>query len=400
MRRKLSVSAALVLVLIGALLTFQITYSFVGQKYQEKLDQIMANQTDFSKLAAVDELVRDQFVGTINDTELMEKTLRGYMQGLGDSGCSYLSKEEFAEYVRSGSGEGMGVGVNVTYLSSLKPMYVYRVFEDSPADKAGILPGDVIDAINGEPVQNMGFAVAKAKLNGAEGGSVALSLRRGEQPLELTVSYASFRVETVSYSMLDQTVGYLRIYSINPLTEGEFKAAVDALVSQGAKSLVYDLRNTVGGDYTTVVKMLDHLIAGKTLARTYSSEKDVSSVLASTDHSVTLPSAVLVNGITSSGAELFAASLRDCSGAILVGETTYGDAAIRTSVKLADLSGLVITTRYFAPPVSESFQGKGLICDVQASLAPGEELSLYTLSYQADSQLQAAVRALTTSQSQ
>lgn len=395
MKRKLSLSAALVLVMIGVLLTFQITNSFVGMKYQEKLDQITANRLDFSKLAAVDDVVREQYVGKIDETELAESAVRGYVQGLGDAGCTYLTKDEFSCYLRTGSGEGMGVGINAAYLSSDKQMYIYRVFEDSSAAKAGIRSGDVIEAVNGESVQALGFAAAKAKLSGNQGDSVSLSIRRGEQVLDFTLTHASYRVETVNYSMVSGTVGYLRIYSINSLTEGEFKKAVDTLLAQGAKAMVYDLRNTNGGDYDTAVKMLDHLISGTTLLRTYSSETDVTAVEASADHSVSIPSAVLVNGLTSSCAELFAASLRDCSGALLVGETTYGDAAIRKAVKLADLSGLVITTRYFAPPVSEAFHGKGLTCDVSVSLAPEQELSLYTLSFEADAQLQAAIQALT-----
>lgn len=394
MGRKLSVSAALVLLLIGALITFQITYSYVGYKYQEKLDEITENRLVFSKLAAVDELVRSQYVGSINEEELTDKLLRGYMQGLGDSDCAYLSKEEFSEYVLTGSGERFGIGVNTTYLSASGQMLIFRVFEGSPAAKAGIAAGDVIEAVNGHPVSRIGYTSARAKLYGEEGGSVSLTLKRGEQTLELAVDFDAIRVQTVSYSMLDDSVGYVRIYSVNNLTEGEFKAAVDALVAQGAKAMIYDLRNNVGGSFDAVVRMLDHLISDRPLARTYSSKEDVLAVNSTAEHSLSLPSAVLVNSITASSAELFAASLRDCQNAVVVGEKTAGNASILTTVKLADLSGLVITTRYFAPPISESFHQKGLSCDVEASLASEHELSLYTLSYEEDTQLQAAVAAL------
>ncbi len=394
MKRKLSVSAALVLLLIGALITFQITYSYVGYKYQDKLDEITENQLDFSKLAAVDELVRSQYVGSIDETELGDKLLRGYMQGLGDSGCSYLSKEEFSEYVLTGSGERFGIGVNATYLSGSEQMYIYRVFDGSPAAKAGVVPGDVIEAVNGQAVAQIGYTAARAKLYGDEGGSVSLTVKRGEQSVALELSFAAIRVETLSYSMLENSVGYVRIYSVNALTEGEFKAAVDALCAQGAKAMVYDLRNNTGGSFDVVTRMLDYLVSDRPLARTYASKDDVTVVNSTPEHSVSLPSAVIVNSITASSAELFAASLRDNAGALVVGEKTAGDAAILTSVKLADLSGLVITTRYFAPPVSESFHNKGLTCDVEASLAPEHELSLYTISFEEDTQLQAAVAAL------
>lgn len=394
MRRKVTVSAALILVLIGALVTFQITYSFVGDRYQTKLDELMANQMAFEKLAAVDDLVRSQYVGAINEAQLEENTLRGYMMGLGDKGCSYLTQEELSEYLLNESGQRWGVGVGATYHSQEDSLYVYRVFQDSPAQKAGLLSGDRIVSVNGASVRSLGYTASHAKLYGPEGSSVELEVKRGENLLQLTVAYASIQVETVSFSMLPEQVGYVRIYSMNALTEGEFKTAVDSLVAQGARSLLFDLRSTVGGKHEVAVKMLDHLVSGCVLARTYTDSENINGIHATNDHTVDLPFGVMVNAITASSAELFAASLRDCTGAVVVGETTQGEAAVRTWVKLADLSGLVITTSYFAPPESESFHNKGLVCDVVASLVPGQEQSPYVLQVENDAQLQAALQAL------
>lgn len=392
MKRKLSISATVVLVLIGALLTFQVTYSFVGMKYQNKLDELAAMSYDFSKLAAIDALVRDQYPGVIDEKLLEESTLRGYMNGLGDSGCYYLDGAEFDEYVLNSSGDRCGVGVAVRPAGSTSQMIVYSVYEQSSAELAGMLEGDCILSVNGIGVSGDNYSQLRSSLYGKEGDKVKLVILRGDQVLNLELSYAPVKEHTLYWKIIDGNVGYVRIYSFNSYTVSDFCAAVDALEAKSVKGIVFDLRHNNNGSMTDAVSMLDYLINDKVLARSYVKSGDYTVKNATPDHSVDNRFSVIVDGATGAGAELFAASLRDCTQAAVVGENTFGDGHEKALVKLADRTALVLTLGYYAPAVSDEFENVGVKCDIASPLY--DEGYLYRIDVENDMQLKLSLESL------
>ena len=391
MKRKLSISAAVILVLIGALLTFQVTYSFVGMKYQNKLDELTAMGYDFSKLSAIDALVRDQYPGVIDEKLLEESALRGYMKGLGDAESYYLNSEELDEYLFRVAGDRCGIGVSVCALGATSHMTVYSVFDQSSAQAAGILKGDRILSVNSSVVSAENFSSLASALYGKEGEKVSLAILRSEQIINLEVSYAPVKEHTLYWEVLDGNIGYVRIYGFNSYTVSDFCAAVDSLVAKNVKGIVFDLRHNNDGAMSDAVSMLDYLINDKVIARSYVKSGEYTTHNATSDHSVDLPYSVIIDRETGAGAELFASSLRDCTGAKLVGETSLGDGCDSALIRLADHTGIVLTVGYYAPAVSEEFRSVGVKCDIGAPLY--DESYLYRIDIVNDLQLKLSLES-------
>ena len=359
MKRKISLSAALVLVLIGALLTFQITDSALTSKYQTKLDQLTDDRLDLSKLSAVDEIVRQRRQGALDEKALQDMSAKGYMEGLGDPRCEYLSMEELSLRLEADAGKKTGVGADPVADPSTGSVYVAAVHKGSPAEAAGIVCGDRIISVNGaDPSPGV------PEFYGAEGSGVTLELEKADGSIaSAAVFCAPYDAQSVVYIPVSDDVGMVRITAFNSSSEAAFREIMD---SCGVKKIVFDLRGS-GGDGEVALRLLDYILSDCALARTYTDPENVSVVNATSDHTVDIKCAVLVDKGTFAGAELFAAVLRDCAGATLVGERTAGDAAFRTLIRLSDQSAIVLTSGYFAPPVSGAFEGVGLECDLEAA---------------------------------
>ena len=150
MSKKITVGMAIVLMLLAILVTFQITYVALNNKYKSELNELTSIQQSFAKLAAVDELYRSLYIGEIDEEELTDELIRGYVYGTGDKYAYYLDKEQFAEMMADNQGEMQGIGVYVIYQNDM--IEIVSVMPDSPALEAGLEPGDLIVYVDGESV--------------------------------------------------------------------------------------------------------------------------------------------------------------------------------------------------------------------------------------------------------
>ena len=149
MKKKITVSTAIVFVLFAILLTFEMTYHFVGMAYQKKVDTLTKTQSDFSLLAEADLIIRENFNGAMDDRKIENGLISGYVSALEDPYSRYLSAEEYERYQKEQAQAGSGIGVRVTYDTKREEVVVYHVSQESPAEKEGLLSGDVILEIDG-----------------------------------------------------------------------------------------------------------------------------------------------------------------------------------------------------------------------------------------------------------
>ncbi len=394
MKKRISVLGCAALILLAAVLTFQLTFHFVSARYQEKLDDLTVSGADFTKLREADDLIRKNFLGQIDEGSLEDGALKGYVSGLNDAYSRYMTPEEYTVYQQSLSGAASGVGIRATQDPDSGEVVVYGVLSGSPADEANIRKGDVLYRVDDTPVSELGFYNAMKALSGAAGTKVKVSFLRevAAQRMELvfTMVRADVKVNSVSWEMLHETVGYLQIFSFDLETDEEFRAAIDALIADGAKSLIIDVRNNSGGSVDAMGRMLDLLLPrGDIFYRTGLDGKETA--YPSDEHSVSLPMAVLINENTASAAELFAAVLKDEGAATLVGKTTYGKATGQRITEMEDGSALVLTYEKFRTARGESFDGKGVSPDVVSEF---DGANLYLISRSKDTQLQDALKAL------
>ncbi|MBQ9545114.1 MAG: PDZ domain-containing protein [Clostridia bacterium] len=363
MKRQISVASSIVLVIIGALFTFQLTCRVLNDKYQKKLDQISDGRQDFSKLFAVQEILKKNYVGAIDPASLDAASVSGYLESLSDGRCRYLDKNALFDYLLLGSGSLRGPGFD-TVCDKEGNVFISRVIGGTGAEDSGLLVGDRIVSVNSRPVSGLSPSQLRELVWSQSGDKVSVVCSRAGASFTADVAVKTFDYPSVSFS-LEGNEAYVRIWLFTSRTADELSAAFESFKNSLVDSLVIDLRSCDWGSFENASAVLDRLVSDLPYARTYSSVEDVTVLRASYGTILPLSPTVWVDSSTSGAAELVAASLRDCSGAGLVGSATAGNGAVQTLFRLSDQTAVLIVTRYFAPPVSASFEGIGLTCDAE-----------------------------------
>ena len=402
MKKKISLGASIVLILLAALLTFQVTFTVMSIKHRQEMTDAYAHLANFNKLLEVDALFRNLYVKDFDETELMDGILAGYVMGSGDRFGAYYPAEEFQTYMDSLNGDMQGIGVNVIYNSEYGAIEIINVMPDSPALEAGVEPGDLIVYVGEEmeSVAELGYYGALAKLQGKAGTMAVFTVARGKH-YEESVSFSILRgyvtEQTVMHHVysLDNTVGVVKITGFDRATPDQFFAAVQTLLDGGCTRLVVDVRNNPGGELQAICSVLDYLLPYGPVIRTVDRAGNEEVIYRSDAKALNVPMAVLVNENTASAGELFCSALQDYEKAVIVGTQTYGKGSMQTIRQLSDGSGLSVTYRYYCPPFSDNYDGVGVTPDVVVEPAGAMlEKNIYKITDEEDNQLQAAVAEL------
>ncbi len=351
------------------------------------------------KFAAILGLIRDNYYEELTDQEILKALSQGLADGIESPYTYYLSAEEFQSMMESMQGSYSGIGATVSWNQG-GYNEIIDVTPNGPAEEAGVLPGDIPVEVNGQNVEDFTDpSQLSAIVRGPEGTEITMVFYRPSETRYVTIKMVRRTVENVSVSskMLDNDIGYIRINSFIQDLLPQFKSAVDGLVSDGAKHIVFDLRNNPGGSASSLVEVLDYLLPEGEIARTVGREngEEVSEVWTS-DASFGVPEemryAILLNQNSASASELFAGALRDFGKAVLIGETTYGKGSGTTTYRLADGSALNLTIFEYILPKGGRVEGVGLEPDIPSELDP-EDLSvpLARLPEEDDNQLQDAL---------
>lgn len=349
---------------------------------------------DYNRLLELYTLISQNYMGEMDHDTMMQTALQAYVASLGDPYSSYMTKSQQEAFIDGDYGNKVGIGIRIYMLEDSCGLNVYYVFANSSAEVAGLKKGDVITAVDGVAVTYENYTESVNRVAGEEGTTVNLTVLRGDESFELSVTRCSFVVKSVEYRMLEgsEDIGYVRIDSLASDTVAAFKEAVEALKELGAAKYIFDVRDDSGGYLSTITEILDLLLPEGPIVHYNSS--DGSSYTEYSDAATILnaPMAVLINGNTASAAELFAAALQDYKLATLVGETTYGKGVMQTLYTLSNGDTLKLTTSEYSPPYSENYNGVGVKPDVEVSLPEGKIYYMY--SDEDDPQIQAAVEAL------
>ncbi len=348
----------------------------------------------FLKLKQLDFLVRNNFYGDVDETELTDSIIEGYVKGIGDRFAGYYDVESTEKRVDSLNGNGSGIGIIVTEHPDTGYIYVKNVYDDGPAAKAGIVSGDQITAIDNISVLDTGYSQAVDSIIRELGETVELALLRGDKSITVTVEYSKFTTQTVFAQFFDGGYGYIEITSFNNETTAQFENAVNQLVQLGAKALIFDLRGNGGGTVDSVTEMVDFICPeGVVMTVKYADGRE--EVLAESDkNEIDLPMVVLTDGSTASASELFTASVKEFGKGISVGEKTFGKGVMQTTYNLYDGSSVAFTVAEFLPHSGNSFNGVGISPNIEISLTEEQSKYRHQLSKDSDPVISAAVEYL------
>lgn len=385
MNKKISLGLAVTLIALSISVTIPITMALSGAVFNSKLANINERQAIYEKITEINDIVRKNFNGDIDETELLNSISQGFALGLGDIYAEYYSAQEYTELKAELSGSTVGIGLAYTKDTEGYARIV-SVYADSPAESAGLLKGDQIVKI-GELDVLTNFNEAVNALRGDSGTSVIVTYRRDGEDIQVEVTRRKVPVPSVEYEMLDNNIAYIKITEFNTSTVKEFKSAVSTVLNKGAVGIVFDIRNNGGGTVKSVAEILDILVPEGAVVTSTDKSGQTKTLYSSDRAEVNVPMAVLTNKNTASAAELFAAVLRDYNKAKLVGSNTYGKGVLQDIYPLSDGSAIKITTAKFNPPVSENFDGVGLKPDFVVDLSAEQEKQWYELDFTNDPQI-------------
>lgn len=366
MNKKISVSLALTIAIIAMTVTFSVTMILARQIFDQTIPSVQEKESMYSKLSELDKYVRANYYGDIQDPTLFDMISYGYILGTGDRNATYYTAKQYTELLEVQSGNIVGVGVDVVKDTSGYAR-ITQVYAGSPAEELGLQVGGFITAIDGADVKNLTRENVLARLQGESGTEVVISyMSPDNETADYTVIRSKYVIPSVEYQMMEDAVGYIRIIQFDSTTLNQFSQAVNDLTGQGAVALMFDLRGNGGGVLSAAVDCIDLLVPKGDIV--YAEDKNGERTLMgeSDESSVDLPMVVLVDGTTASSAELFAASLREFSGAQLVGQTTYGKGTIQAEPhRMSDGSAVVVTVAKMITGAGSTFDGTGLTVDIE-----------------------------------
>ena len=321
----------------------------------------------------------------------------GFVNSLDDPYSTYYNAEEYKIVNEETDGQYCGIGVQVSQNIQTGIITVIKEFKGSPAEEAGMLPGDILYKVEGIPAAEEELSLlVNEHIKGEEGTRVSLEVYRQDldEYVEMSVERRIVENPTVEHAMLEDEIGYISVSAFDSVTINQFKQAVDALEEQEMEGLIVDLRNNGGGVVQAAEEMTDYLLPDEKLVVAFKGKGMPDSSYYSKDgHQVDVPIVVLVNEESASASEVFTGALRDNDWAKIVGIKTFGKGIAQGIFEMEDGSALKLTTAYYYVPSGECIHEVGIEPDVEVELEANLR-NMIEVPKEEDNQLQAAVGVL------
>lgn len=351
------------------------------------------------KLEQIQDIIDKKYLfeEKIDTSEEEAGIYQGFLSGLNDPYAVYYTPDELTSFLDETNGSYCGIGALVSQNVQTGVSTIVRVFEGSPAEEAGILPGDALYKVDGIEVIGMDLSLlVNNYVKGEEGSQLTITVYRensGEYK-DITLTRRPIDVQTVSGKMLDEEIGYISVVEFDRVTADQFKSKIEELQGEGMKRLIIDLRNNPGGEVTTVVSMADYILKDGGRILTVANKKGTEETYDAEDgHSLEIPMVVLVNGNSASASEVFTGAMKDYGVATIVGTKTFGKGIVQTLMPLSDGSAIKLTTDHYYTPNGNDIHGKGIEPDLEVELDE-EAAQEVVIPEEKDNQLQKAVEVV------
>lgn len=318
-----------------------------------------------SKLTTLNDIIHEYYYKDVDDNDLQNGLFKGLVEGLNDQYSEYYTPEEANELEESLTGNYAGVGMGLTQDKDTKVVTVSFVYDGTPAKKAGIKKGDIVVSAAGVDATTKELSDFVDLIRGEAGTSVDIVIQDSDGNQEtVTLTRENITIPTVSHTMLDNNVGYIRISQFATDTAKEFDEALKDLENQGMTSVIFDLRDNPGGLVDAVTEMLDEILPKGTVVYTVDHDGKRKDYTSDDEHKLDIPMAVLINENSASASEIFSGAIRDFKAGTLIGKTSYGKGVVQTTMPLDDGSLIKLTTMEYFTPSGENIQGKGITPDI------------------------------------
>lgn len=334
-------------------------------------------------------LIETKFYGDVDMQNLETVSKKAMVTALGDEHTYYIDEEEGYDNF-TGQATGNYTGIGIAFVPDEKGIRVTYVMGDSPAEKSGILAGDVIVGVDGKNIQGLDTNGISSLVRGEKGTHVIITVLRNGEKKDIDVKRDFIKSTSVTSEKFGD-VGYIHLNSFDDDSHVEMRNHIDKMGD--IKGLVVDLRNNPGGLLTTAVETLEMFIdEGKLIEIRYKDEKNTTTFSASGKQLYKMPLVVLVNGNSASASEIFAAAIKDNHRGICVGTTTYGKGSVQRLYSLGNDTGLSLTIARFFSPAGNEINKVGVTPDIEVNIAESYRTrSVSEIPRGDDAQLQTAL---------
>lgn len=349
----------------------------------------------FSKLEELQALIEERFIGEADATAMGDGAAVGMIESLGDRWSYYISAAEYESYMEQMKNAYVGVGITVTLREDGTGADIIQVVKGGPAEAAGLLPGDVIVAVDGVYFDTSDMQDLTLRIKGVEGTTVDITILRDGAENVFTVERRTIEVTVADGEMLEEGIGLVTIYNFDARCAKESIEAIESLLASGAKSIIFDVRNNPGGYKNEMVELLDYLLPAGILFRSEYYTGETAEDRSDAKH-LDIPMMVLVNSESYSAAEFFAAALREYDAAWVVGEQTCGKGYFQQTYDLSDGSAVSLSVGKYYTPKGVSLADVGITPDVEVAVDDETFMDIYYgyLEPAEDPQIQAAAELL------
>ena len=388
--RILSFSKYAIVSLISLLLGGLLVYLYYNSDSNNK---VVTTNNKYELLDEVTSILNKEYYKEIDQDKLIDGAVSGLVASIGDKHTSYFTPDEAKNFKESLSDSYYGIGA-IIFKTKDNEITIKRVFEDSPADKAGVQKGDIILSIDDKSVEGMEVDEVASTLKSNKSSKAVLKVKRNNEEISIEIIKSTVPLKSVSSEMLDNNVGYIIIDMFGESTYNEFTSALKGLEDQGMKSLIIDLRDNGGGYLSTVLYMASEFLPqDKVILQTKSDEKTEAKKYYSLSNSKKdYKVVVLINENSASASEIMTAALKEQYGATIVGKKSYGKGTVQLTKDLSNGGMLKYTIEEWLTSDGNSINDKGIEPDVEIDLT--EDYLNDPLDKKNDAQLQKAIEVI------
>ena len=401
--KKQKVYKIIMLIVLTAFITFLVTSTYIlnnfdGVNGNSTLSSLISNSNNDDELTktlkGIEEIIDKYYLKDVDEQKAIDGAIQGYIEALGDEYTEYIPADEMKEYTQDIMGNFVGIGIYMIQNTEENTIEVLSPIKDSPAEKAGILAGDIIVGVDGVNYTGDEIDTVANNIKGEEGTTVKIEIRRGEETLTFDIERAKVITNPVLSEKLENNIGYLQITSFDEGTAEDFKNKFNSLKDQEITSLIIDLRNNGGGIVEEALQIIDYIVPkGQEILITVDKDQKEEIEKSKDDVLIDMPVVVLVNEYSASASEIVAGALKDLNEATLVGKTTYGKGVIQQLLSLSNGAGLKVTVEEYYTPNRTKIDGVGIKPNEEVNL-PETVTSPLTVTREQDTQLQKAIEIL------
>lgn len=355
----------------------------------------MTVKTGTGKLDRLENLIQERYIGEADGEAMEDAAAAAMVKATGDRWSYYIPASQYEAHKEQSENAYVGIGITIQQAEDGSGFLIVMVNQDGPAQEAGIQVNDLLIAVEDQDVREMTADQVRELIRGEAGTKVSLTVMRQGEHQTLAVERRRIESAVATGQMLTDGIGLVKISNFDERCASESIAAIQKLQQEGAKKIIFDVRNNPGGYAEELVKLLDYLLPEGDLFRSVSYD-GTEKVDTSDADCLDMPMAVLINGSSYSAAEFFAAALQEYQAATIVGEPTVGKGVYQTTISLGDGSAVALSTGKYFTPKGNSLTDVGVIPDVRVDVdeETAEKIYYGTLGYADDLQIQAAIQVL------